>query len=116
MLDFLFNSKGDFREFTEIIKYIKADSVVRDMMNTVPPRCSRCKALLDCRRLDGEYRCKKGCLVINAEIYLRGKCRNCFLLPYCRDEYKNYHFKHNKCLLGRKGAEYKPIIDKDKPL
>lgn len=89
------------------IEYLFSSKEKRKYLDCVPPRCRDCKLLNICRNKENEWKCFHGCIILNYRDTLPQKCKDCFLLVFCRDEYNHYEFKHNKCLLRRKGEEYK---------
>lgn len=93
--------------FGEIIYFICLGKARWKASRYVPARCVDCRVLFECRDKENGYKCRKGCLAINSRVWLHSYCRDCFLLYICRDEYHDYKFRHNKCLLHKKGEEYK---------
>lgn len=99
--DFLYNCKGEPRTIGDLIEYAFADKEKRKMLDSVPPYCQACKLLYKCRDETRGYKCRQGCLQINAREYIPPICFDCILKNICRDELNDYEFKHNKCLLHK---------------
>ena len=107
MFDFLTDGKGEPRTIGDLIEYAFADKEKRKMLNSVPPNCVDCKILESCRDKENGYKCRRGCLIINARETLPQNCKDCSMLYLCRDEYNKFSLKRGKCLFHRKGDEYK---------
>ena len=105
--DFLYNCKGEERTIGDLIEYAFANKEKRKMLDSVPPRCSGCKLLDYCRDKEHGYKCFDGCLIINARNNLPWKCKDCDLLYICRKEEQCFDFRFNRCMLFRKGEQYK---------
>ncbi len=101
--DFLYNCKGEPRTIGDLIEYAFADKEKRFMLDRVPPYCQSCKLLYDCRDKEREYKCRKGCILINAREWLPPRCFYCSLFYICRDKDKNFNFKHKRCLKLKRG-------------
>ena len=91
----------------DLLEYAISSKEKREILASVPPRCVDCELLGICRDKENGYKCRHGCIIINQRKTLPEKCQSCILLVFCRDEYNNFNLKRNKCMLRRKGEEYK---------
>lgn len=103
--DFLYNCKGEPRTIGDLIEYAFADKEKREMLDSVPPKCSACKLLIECRDKQRGYKCRNGCIIINSKAVLPADCKECNLLYICRKEENRFSWRFNRCLLFKKGFQ-----------
>lgn len=82
-----------------LFKYLSLSKREKELYkNKVPYTCIYCELLGICRDELNNWKCRHGCILLNAEREIPYRCEKCDLLYKCRDKNNNWKC-YNGCII-----------------
>ena len=85
----------------DIIEYFTLSKRERQIKRKVPYTCFYCEVLGICRDESNNWKCRRGCLLLNnynTESNIPYRCEKCKYLYQCRDKYNGWKC-YNGCII-----------------